>query len=110
MSFCPIAGSSALQASICRMRAACKHTHGCPFGGDAGHLCIGAGAIVWRHRNFTLPFLVLAIAEKSLIGLGILLKPTQRTHATGNLRDGDIAGALSVGPLARGAHRPNGLV
>lgn len=36
--------------------------------------------IVWRHRNFTLPFLVLAIAEKSLIGLGILLKPTGSGH------------------------------
>ena len=36
--------------------------------------------IVVRHRNLTLPFLVLAIAEKSLIGLGILLKPTGNDH------------------------------
>lgn len=36
--------------------------------------------IVVRYRNLTLPFLVLAIAEKSLIGLGILLKPTGNDH------------------------------
>jgi len=36
--------------------------------------------IVWRYRNFTLPFIVLAIGEKSLIGLGILLKPTGSGH------------------------------
>ena len=36
--------------------------------------------IILRHRNLTLPFLVLAIVEKSLIVLGILLKPTGSDH------------------------------
>lgn len=36
--------------------------------------------IVWRYRNFTLPFLVLATLEKALIGFGILLKPTASGH------------------------------
>ncbi|HAT08426.1 MAG TPA: hypothetical protein DCS39_04140 [Rhodobiaceae bacterium] len=36
--------------------------------------------IILRHRNLILPFLVLAIVEKSLIGLGILLKSTASDH------------------------------
>jgi hypothetical protein len=50
---------------------------------------VGATQIVWgltlafvvlRHRNFTLPFLVLALVEKSLIMLGTLIKPTGATE------------------------------
>ena len=50
---------------------------------------VGATQIAWgltllfvvtRHRNFTLPFLVLAVIEKSLIILGTLIKPTNATE------------------------------
>ena len=50
---------------------------------------VGATQIVWglvvalvalRYRNFTLPLLVLAIIEKSLILLGTAIKPTGSEH------------------------------
>ena len=50
---------------------------------------VGATQIVWglvvalvalRYRNFTLPLLVLAIIEKSLILLGTAIKPTGNEH------------------------------
>lgn len=74
---------------------------------------VGATQIAWgltllfvvtRHRNFTLPFLVLAVIEKSLIILGTLIKPTNATETPPGIYGAMILLALCT--LAIFAARP----